>query len=94
MAGTKAGGMKAVVTNKAKHGDDFYRRIGQLGGSVSSDGGFASDCVGKDGLTGRQRARLAGQNTAKKRWGWHNTEKVVRNGEEVIKINVKYIPSH
>lgn len=32
MAGTKAGGLKAAVTNKAKHGKDFYAKIGKLGG--------------------------------------------------------------
>lgn len=35
MSGTKAGGRKAAITNKAKHGDDFYRNIGRKGGSVS-----------------------------------------------------------
>lgn len=40
MAGNKIGGAKASVTNKAKYGDDFYRRIGRLGGSSSHTGGF------------------------------------------------------
>ena len=30
MAGTKAGGAKAVATNKAKYGKDFYSRMEQL----------------------------------------------------------------
>ena len=29
MAGTKAGGMKAAATNKAKYGKEFYARIGK-----------------------------------------------------------------
>lgn len=33
MAGTKEGGRKAAATNKTKHGDDFYRNIGRIGGS-------------------------------------------------------------
>lgn len=33
MSGTKAGGLKASVTNKEKHGEDFYQRIGHKGGS-------------------------------------------------------------
>lgn len=33
MVGTKAGGLKASVTNKKKHGEDFYQRIGHKGGS-------------------------------------------------------------
>lgn len=60
MAGTKAGGQKAALTNKARHGDDFYSRIGGEGGIKSNTGGFASNVTGTDGLTGRQRARIAG----------------------------------
>ena len=32
MAGTKAGGMKAAATNKAKYGKEFYARIGKTAG--------------------------------------------------------------
>lgn len=60
MVGTKAGGMKAAAANKAKHGADFYKNIGKLGGANGHTGGFASDKVGRDGLTGLQRARVAG----------------------------------
>ena len=35
MAGTRAGGRKASITNKKKYGDDFYKRIGRQGGSKS-----------------------------------------------------------
>lgn len=38
----------------------MMQRIGSRGGQHSKRGGFASDVVGKDGLTGRQRARIAG----------------------------------
>lgn len=41
MAGTKAGGLAAAETNKAKYGDDFYTRIGSLGGSKEVPKGFA-----------------------------------------------------
>lgn len=60
MPGTKAGGLKAAATNLKRHGEDYYKRIGQKGGRVSCDGGFASNKVGKDGLTGLQRAKIAG----------------------------------
>ena len=30
MAGTKAGGKRAAQTNKERHGEDFYQRIGKL----------------------------------------------------------------
>lgn len=41
MTGTKAGGLKASMTNKQLHGDDFYARIGQKGGKVCGMKGFA-----------------------------------------------------
>lgn len=67
MAGTKEGGLKAAATNKAKYGDNFYSNIGKMGGSNGSpDRGFGSEKVGKDGLTGRERARLAGEKGGKK----------------------------
>jgi hypothetical protein len=60
MAGTQQGGQRAYQTNVAKYGNDFYARIGALGGKLGKTGGFASGKVGKDGLTGRERARRAG----------------------------------
>lgn len=61
MAGTKQGGLKAAKTNVANYGDDFYVRIGKTGGRLGKTGGFASTLIGKDGLTGRERARVAGR---------------------------------
>lgn len=61
MAGTKEGGAKASITNKTKYGNNFYKLIGAKGGKHTGIKGFASGLVGKDGLTGRQRAKLAGQ---------------------------------
>ena len=60
MAGTSMGGKAAAATNKLKHGPDFYVTIGAKGGKISKHGGFASTKIGKDGLTGRQRASTAG----------------------------------
>lgn len=59
MAGTKAGGKKAAAKNLAKD-PNFYANIGRKGGKNGRTGGFASSVVGADGLTGQQRARLAG----------------------------------
>lgn len=42
MAGTKEGGLKAAKTNLKKHGKDFYRRIGHMGGINDHTGGFAT----------------------------------------------------
>lgn len=60
MAGTIYGGKKAAQSNIERHGKDYYSRIGRKGGKRSTTGGFASQKVGKDGLTGLERAKLAG----------------------------------
>lgn len=61
MAGTLEGGKKACKTNLEKYGKDFYANIGRKGGKNGHTGGFASDKVGRDGLTGYERARVAGK---------------------------------
>lgn len=60
MPGTVEGGIKTTETNKKRYGVDYYRNIGKLGGLKSRGGGFASHKVGEDGLTGLERARIAG----------------------------------
>jgi general stress protein YciG len=40
MAGSNSGGKKAAATNKKLHGEDFYARIGAMGGRKSTTGGF------------------------------------------------------
>lgn len=51
MAGTKAGGILARNSNYARHGRDFYKRIGAKGGANGNTGGFAAN---------RELARTAG----------------------------------
>ena len=40
MAGTKAGGEKAAKYIKNKYGQDFYQKIGAIGGRIGTTGGF------------------------------------------------------
>lgn len=40
MSGTKIGGKKAAKTNLERHGDNFYREIGRVGGRNGHTGGF------------------------------------------------------
>jgi len=65
MAGTKAGAAKTALKLKEIYGDDYYKNIGQRGGKNGHTGGFASDKVGKDGLTGYERAKKVGQRGGK-----------------------------
>jgi len=71
ISGTPQGGRKAAKTNREKHGNDFYERIGAIGGKASNTGGFAKkkacdceliygehtvpQCVGKKGGTKSRR---------------------------------------
>lgn len=64
MAGTISGGKKAAQKNKLTN-PDFYRHIGAIGGKKSRGGGFASSKIGRDGLTGQERAKLAGSKGGK-----------------------------
>lgn len=60
MSGTIEGGHKARDTNIKKHGPNFYAEIGRKGGRASNNGGFTSNKIGQDGLTGRERASVVG----------------------------------
>lgn len=64
MSGTKAGGLKAAQKNLLKD-PDFYKKIGTRGGANGNTGGFASTVIGKDGLTGPERARIHGSRGGK-----------------------------
>jgi len=65
MAGTKAGGMKAAATNKAKYGVNFYAEIGQKGGKNGHTGGFyANPALAK--IAGARGGRVSRRGKAKK----------------------------
>lgn len=64
MAGNRVGGLKAAAKNLERD-PEFYAKIGAKGGKAGHTGGFADDSVGADGLTGRERARIAGQKGGK-----------------------------
>lgn len=51
MAGSVTGGKKASATNKKRHGEDFFKRIGAIGGRKGRTGGFYAN---------RELARRAG----------------------------------
>lgn len=51
MAGNAIGGKRASATNRERYGEDFYKRIGAMGGKASGTGGFFAN---------RELARRAG----------------------------------
>lgn len=66
MAGTKIGGILSAKKNKEKYGKDFFSIIGAIGGKRGRTGGFASEIMGSDGLTGKERARIVGAEGGRK----------------------------
>lgn len=64
MGGTTRGGKKAAETNKRRYSEDFYKKIGRMGGLKSRGGGFA---------TNRDLARIAGAK------GGRNSKRVYLN---------------
>lgn len=65
MAGTTQGGINAATTNKAKHGSDFYARIGAMGGKAKVPKGFAlnrelASSAGRKGGTNSRRGKTNG----------------------------------
>lgn len=75
-----------------KYGPDFYKRIGSKGGANGKGpgykGGFASNEVGEDGLTGRERAKLAGA-VGGKRSRRGPAKDDIEKAEEVLKAEVE-----
>jgi general stress protein YciG len=65
MSGTSAGARKAAATNRARHGKDFYARIGSKGGKKGHTGGFYAnrDLARRAGAKG---GRISRRGPAKK----------------------------
>lgn len=61
MSGNREGGKQAAETNKELYGEDFYRKIGSVGGKKGTTGGFyvnrelASTAGRKGGLKRRRK---------------------------------------
>ena len=65
MAGNKIGGAKAAATNKARYGEDFYAKIGKIGGKKST-GGFAANRE-LASAAGRKGGQISRRGRAKKK---------------------------
>jgi len=52
---------KAAQTAKARYGDDYFSRRVSDSFRQATGGGFGAKTIGKDGLTGRERAILQGE---------------------------------
>lgn len=55
MSGNAIGGAKAAAVNKAKYGEDFYKRIGAIGGSKTGiEKGFSLMTIEERAELGRR----------------------------------------
>lgn len=70
MAGTKEGGKKAAATNKLRHGDGFYARIGSQGGKKGHTGGFYGNSE-RAKEAGRKGGKISKRGPAKKNLDEH-----------------------
>ena len=76
MAGTKEGAIKAAATNKARHGSNFYKEIGAMGGRNGHTGGFAANPA-LARIAGAKGGRISRRGPAK-----HNTNTNEDNANE------------
>lgn len=81
MAGTKEGGKAASKTNKAKHGADFYSKIGAKGGKKGKTGGFYANrelarIAGAKGGSISRRGKGVAKEVAENKSAWY--EKLIR----------------
>lgn len=67
MAGTKAGANKRWANEKLNGNIENVRQRLSKAGSVSAPKGFGSEKVGSDGMTGKERAEIAAQESARVR---------------------------
>lgn len=76
MAGNKIGGLKARETNLKRHGKDFYKRIGQIGGRNGNTGGFAANPE-LARIAGAKGGRISRRGPAKKKDEIEEAEKIL-----------------
>ncbi len=59
MAGTKAGGQNTRQTILERYGEDYFKKIGAIGGKKSRGGGFAAnrELASRAGAIGGRKSR-------------------------------------
>ena len=83
---TKQGGATLVATMVKKYGSyeaykQSMRERASRGGKIGNTGGFASNVIGNDGLTGYERARVAGRKSGEiSRRGYKFIERTETSG--------------
>lgn len=89
MSGTKTGGKKTAETNKLKHGEDFYKRIGSKGGKKSTTGGFFANrelAV----IAGRKGGKISKRGKQKSPKKPHYKGDKVKNTKELLVVMKRF----
>lgn len=73
MAGTKAGAQKRWENERLNGNIENVRKRLSEAGSAVGEKGFGSKKVGVDGMTGKERAEIAAQESARVRGGKNGT---------------------
>lgn len=73
MTGTKSGGLKAAATNKMRHGEGFYAKIGAKGGRNGNTGGFAANRE-LARAAGAKGGRISRRSDGREWWAGHRDE--------------------
>ena len=71
MAGSITGGKKAAITNKARYGEDYYAKLGAVGGRNGHTGGFAANRE-LASIAGAKGGRMSRRGPNKKEESWVN----------------------
>lgn len=82
MSGTKIGGLRARETNIKRHGEDFYRRIGAIGGRNGHTGGFAAN-IELAKLAGAKGGRIS-RRTGVKNGEGKTSNKDIDRAEQIL----------
>jgi general stress protein YciG len=85
MPGTREGGLQAAAKNKELYGEDFYKKIGKQGGTISKGGGFA-----KDSEMAALAGRLGGLKSRKDSSKYDPTSDEIKQAKKEIKLHKSY----
>lgn len=85
MSGNSSGAKKAYQTRLERHGKENLKKMHSAGGKSSHVGGFGTKEIGKDGLNGKERAKMASVESHRMRK--HNLIKDYDNDAQNISIS-------
>lgn len=93
MAGTKAGGKKAAARNKELYGEDYYSKIGSVGGKLGTTGGFYANRE-LASIAGRKGGKISKRGKSVKQDSEHTSINGVSNSNAVPLLRRIFSSNH